>query len=151
MVNSRSSRFTDEEMIERAFYRIAWNVKHMWEETGKSDTRLFNEPIIPDKFVIVGGTKNTREHKEHVVPRVTICKKCHEMFDNGHTVEDVAKFIRKFLKIVFISKEEQKHLDKRVGLNLRQRMPEGWEFETGCPFERLTVGKIEYELYAPSL
>ena len=49
MVNETSTKFTKEELIERAFLRIARNVHDMWEETGHSDTRLFMEPLIPDR------------------------------------------------------------------------------------------------------
>jgi hypothetical protein len=54
MVNAVSPKFTREELIQRAFLRIARNVRDMWEESGSSDTRLFMEPLIPDSFVIVG-------------------------------------------------------------------------------------------------
>ncbi|ASF46230.1 hypothetical protein [Methylovulum psychrotolerans] len=147
MVSTKSERYSTEEMMERAFQRLAWNIKHMWEETGHSDTRLFMEPIIPDQFVIVGQSSGGT-HKEHIVPRVIICKQCHRMFEQGESVDVVAIFIRKYLKIVLISKEEQDLLDKKANLNLRQRMPDGWTFETGCEFERLKVAGIEYNLYS---
>ena len=150
MVNSFSLKYSNEDMLERAFYRVAWNVHHMWEGTGDSDPRLFMEPIISDKFVIVGKSKNGGTHKEHIVPRVVICKQCHLMFENGESIETVAKFIRSFLKIVLISEEEKNLLDKKDNLNLRQKMPAGWTFENGCAFERLTLAGIEYELYPPN-
>lgn len=146
MVNSNSQKYSNKEVIQRAFYRVAWNVHHLWEETGHSDTRLFMEPIIRDRFVIVGKSRNGSTHKEHIVPRVIICTQCHLMFENGESINSVAKFIRKYLKIVLISKHEQKHLDKKVNLNLRQKMPEGWTFENGCEFDRLKVAGIKYDL-----
>ena len=148
MVNATSEKFSKAEMLDRAFQRVAWNVKHMWEETGNSDTRLFIEPIISDQFVIVGQSKRGGMRKEHIVPRVVICDQCHRMFERDSSVEDVAKFIRKFLKIILVSKDEQDILDKKVNLNLKQRMPDGWTFETGCEFERLKVAGIEYDLYS---
>ena len=147
MVNATAEKFTNEEMLERAFHRIAWNVRHMWEETGHSDTRLFIEPIIPDAFVIVGKSISGGEHRDHVVPRVFLCHKCHSMYEQGATVEDVAQVIRKFLKVVLISKEEKNILDKKENLNLKERMPDGWTFESGSPFERLHIANIEFELF----
>lgn len=148
MVNTTSPKFTREELVERAFLRIARNVHHMWEETGSSDTRLFLEPLIPDDFVIVGQSRAGGSHKEHVVPRVEICRKCHEMFSNGDSIETVAVFIRKFLKVVKIAKEEQEKLDKGCNLNLRQRMSDGWSFENGDAFERLRKANIQFDLFA---
>ena len=148
MVNSVSEMFSQEEMLDRAFQRIAWNVKHMREETGRSDTRLFIEPIIPDKFVIIGQSKNGGTYKEHIVPRSIICEKCHELFENGKSIDDVAKFIKKYLKIILISTEERDTLDKGSELNLRQRMPEGWSFESGSEFVRLHEAKIKFKLYS---
>ena len=58
MVNITSDRYNDDKMKERSFYRIAWNIHHMWEETGSSDSRLFMEPIVPDQFVVVGQSVN---------------------------------------------------------------------------------------------
>ncbi len=147
MVSTVSEKYSNEEMLQRTFYRIAWNVHHMWEETGHSDTRLFMEPIVHDKFVTVGQSISGGTYKEHVVPRVMICTQCHLMFDNGESISTVADFIRKFLKIVLISKDEQNRLDKKINLNLRQKMPNGWTFENGCEFERLKVAGIEYQLY----
>jgi hypothetical protein len=107
MVSTKSERYSTEEMMERAFQRLAWNVKHMCEETGCSDTRLFIEPIIPDQFVIVGQSRSGGTHKEHIVPRVVICEQCHRMFEQGESVDAVARFIRKYLKIVLVSKRSK--------------------------------------------
>jgi hypothetical protein len=147
MTNEASEKYSKEEMLNRAFQRISWNVKHMWEETGRSDTRLFMEPLIPDKFVIVGESKSGGTHREHIVPRVVICEQCHRMFQEGKSIDEVAKFIRKYLKVILVSKDEQDRLDKGANLNLRQRMPDGWTFETGSEFDRLKVAGIEYALY----
>jgi hypothetical protein len=148
MVNVASEKYSYEEMLQRAFLRVSWNVHHMWQETGSSDTRLFLEPLIPNKFVIVGQSKKGGTYKEHVVPRILICTQCHSMFENGESIETVAEFIRKFLKIVLITKEEQELLDRGKNLNLRQEMPDGWTFQHGCEFERLKVAGIEFDLFS---
>jgi len=151
MVCHISKIYSNEQMLERAFYRVAWNVHHMWEETGASDTRLFQEPIISDKMVLVGESKKGGTYREHIVPRVFICAQCHAMFEHGESIDSVARFIRKYLKIVLISQEEQQLLDTKKasgGLGLRETMPEGW---SGSPFERLDFAKIEYSLYSNML
>jgi hypothetical protein len=135
--------FTDDELIERAFHRAATVMFGMWEETGNSDTRLLLPPLIPDKFVIVGESFNGKEHREHVIPRNVICYKCHEMFEEGLSIDDVASFIRKHLLIVFISREEQHRLDSGKELNLRQRMPDGWSFGCGNLYARFEAANIK--------
>jgi hypothetical protein len=155
MANSASRRFSHEEMLGRAFYRIAWNIRSMWEEKGSSDTRLLIEPMIPDDFVLVGQSKaavdKANQYKEHVVPRMMICEECHRMFEHGACVEDVGRFIRKYLKIVLLTKEEQDRLDKWANLKLRQSMPTGWTFRDGSVFARLEFARIEFDLYPERL
>jgi len=71
------------------------------------------------------------------------------MYENGESVDAVARLIQKYLKIVLISQDEQHRLDKKIhGHNLRQQMPNGWEFENGCEFARLKEVGIEFELYS---
>lgn len=146
MVNKVSEKYSKEQLTDRAFYRIAWNIYHMWSETGRSDTRLLMEPLIPEKFVLVGKSKQGSDHKEHVVPRVVLCDESHKMYQRGATIEDVAELLKKHLKVVLIAKEEQKHLDHVLGL--KQCMPDGWSITTGSPFARLDVANIEYEIFA---
>lgn len=146
MVNSVSEKYTKDQLFDRACYRIAWNIRHMWEETGCSDTRLFLEPLIPEKFVVVGRSKKGADRKEHIVPRRVLCIESHKMFESGSTIEDVASFIKKHLKIVLISKDEQEHLDYK--LKLKQTMPEDWLPEHENPFQRIDVANIDYEILA---
>lgn len=69
------------------------------------------------------------------------------MYKNGATIDQVATFIRNNLKIVHISREEQRRLDSGNELNLRQRMPVGWTFETGDIYERLNVAGVKINFY----
>lgn len=140
-------KFSREELIERAFLRAATVMFGMWEERGSSDTRLLIPPLIPDEFVIIGESINGREHREHIIPRVVICNQCHKMFSEGVDINTVARFIRNNLKIIYISKDEQHLLDNGKQLNLRQRMPTGWSFESGDIYARLNTAKIEFRIY----
>ena len=146
MVNAVSEKYTASELMDRACYRIAWNIHHMWSETGTSDTRLFMEPIIPESFVTVGKSRKGADRKEHVVPRRVLCEECHKMFGEKASIDEVAIVIKKYLKIVLISKAEQEHLDYELGL--KQSMPPGWSFKNGNPFHRLEFANIEYDLFA---
>ena len=69
------------------------------------------------------------------------------MFADGATVEDVAKFIERHLKIVRISRPERKYLDGSAGMNLKEKMPSGWAFNRDSIYARLDAAGIEYRLF----
>lgn len=124
------------------------HIRGLWEEKGSSDTRLLEALLLPDELTVVGCStavggvvKNAR--REHVVPRLVIIRKCHEMLAAGQSDEAVAKVIRDHTKIVWISKEECERLDRVAGLGLRQTMPAGWRFGDD-PFARLSAARIEW-------
>lgn len=142
--------FSQHELRFRAFLRVATFMRSMWEEDGRSDTRLLDRPWIPDEYVVVGTSVRGTECREHVVPRLVLCNRCLEMFAAGATTEDVADFLSRHLRVVLISKEERALLDSSAGLNLRQRMPEGWDFSEGDAFARLRLAGIEYRELAPN-
>lgn len=137
--------FSIDQRFERASVRVAIVMRGMWEEKSSSDTRLLLPPLIPDEFVTVGVSLEGSEHSEHVVPRKVICDECHKLIENGATNEEVAAFIRKHLKIVRISKEEQRRLDKSVHFNLRQKMPIGWGIGDDV-YDRLKAAGITFKL-----
>ncbi len=141
------SKFTKEELAERAFKRTAYVIRELWEEKGSSDTRLLLPPLIPDEFVIVGESIAGREHREHVIPRMLICDQSHKMFIRGASVDEVAKFIQRYLKIVLIAKSEQALLDKRIHLNLRQSMPDESWLDDGDIYARLKAAGIVFRLF----
>lgn len=140
------SRFTRDELIDRAFLRVAQVMHGMWEEKGSSDTRLLQEPLIPDTYVVVGESLAGTDHREHVVPRAVICDHCHTMFAAGVDLDTVAKHIRRTLKIVRIARDEQIRLDRNDQFGLKQKMPDGWSFETGDVFARLKVAQITFKI-----
>lgn len=141
-----NSKYTMDELKQRCFERVASVIKGMWEEKGSSDTRLFLPPLVPDEYVIVGQSIKGAGHKEHVVPRLVICDECHRMFADGRSVADVASLIRKYLKIVVITKEEQKLLDGAGHHDMKQKMPDEWTFASGDVYARLRKAGIEFSL-----
>lgn len=136
-----------EALASKAFLKLANAIFELWTQKGSSDTRLLDHPWIPDELVTVGESHSGKDRREHLVPRMAICVKAHDMFSTGRSVEEVAEFIRAHVKIVLISKEEQERLDNKAHLDLRQKMPEGWTFETGDVFARLTAAGVSYRLY----
>ncbi|MEW9570165.1 hypothetical protein ABQJ54_00190 [Rhodanobacter sp. Si-c] len=136
--------FTTAQLIERVFHRVAYVMHHMWQEDGCSDTRLLGEPLVPDKYVVVGESIRGSEYREHVIPRLVLCDECLAMFSRRESIEAVAKFLQENLKIVRISRAERHMLDSSSQLNLRQRMPDDWNFSSGDPFVRLKLANIEF-------
>ena len=141
--------FTHDQLVERAFLRVAHVMHGMWEEKGTSDTRLLESPLIPDEYVLIGESIQGNECREHVIPRNVICNQCHMMFSDAASVDEVAKFTRTYLKIVCISKDERHMLDHGKNLNLRQRMPDGWTFTDGDPYARLILAGIKFRERTP--
>lgn len=143
------TRFTREELQQRAFYRVAWVLQHFWEEQQdenprgtKADvhSRLF-DTLVHDPLILIGKSKNGGGHKEHLVPCALIRNRAFEMYHDKKTVEEVAKMIGQFLRIAHISPEEARLLD--VELKLKTIMPIDWDFENGSVLRRLEKAGIE--------
>lgn len=143
MVALVSPRFSHMDMRRRACYRAAWLVRHMWEETGASDTRIFLEPTIHKDMFLVGESVNGGGRLEHVVPRVVLCHACHDLFARGRSIDEAASLLLRLLRVVRITPTEQHHIDHELGL--KARMPEGWTLESGDPYARLVVGEIAFD------
>lgn len=148
MVSPTSLKFTAEEMLLRSCLRIASSMHSMWEETGSSDTRLLIEPLISDKLITVGQSRKGADHREHVVPRVFICHECHKLFSANCSINEVAQFIAKHLRVVKISREEQIHLDHN--LKLRETMPIDWTVGDDV-YARLREANVEFDFYEHAL
>jgi hypothetical protein len=130
--------YTEQQLKERAYLRVATALHSLWEE-GRYDTNLLNGLMIPDNYVLVGESANGNARREHIIPRKVICQRVSEMFDADASVDEVAKFIETHLKIVLVSKDDQERMD----MLHRQRMPDGWTFEDGDVFARLKLAGIE--------
>ena len=145
MPNELVSQFSREEKINGEFMRIARNVYDMWKETGNSDIRLFQEQIFPYSWICVGSKRvpaNQGTHYEYVVPIALIRDECHKMFCNGKTIKNVAIFLCRFLRVVCLSTAQKEKID--IECNLKQRMPDGWSFESGDVFVRLRLADIKF-------
>lgn len=141
------SRFTQEQLRQRAFERAAWVLRHFWEEQQEDEkrearvhTRLF-DPLIHEGYINVGKSKKGGGHVEHLVPCALLRNRAFEMYWDNKTVEDVAKMLERFLRIAHIAPEEARRLD--IELGHKTTMPPGWDFETGSVMARLEAAGIE--------
>jgi hypothetical protein len=140
--------FDDAELLDRACLRVAMLIRGMWEEKGSSDTRLLEEPLLPDRLTIVGRSRALKPgegyRREHVVPRLVILKECHQRLSGGASDAEIAAYIRDHIRIVLITNDECRRLDRRDELGLRQVMPPDWQ-SGGDPFARLEAAGIEWD------
>jgi hypothetical protein len=140
-----------EEQIQKSFVRAATSMFG----GDRSDTSHLTR--IPIDMVTVGESLNGAEHREYVVPLACVCEHCHKMFAEGADTDNVADFIRKYVKVILVTKGDKQILDQEMPLSLFQRflnpsllklrMPPGWDFKSGDPFARFHYAKIEFKLY----
>lgn len=148
------SNFTDDELRQRAFERIAWVLRHFWEEQQDDprkvevSSRLFDH-LIYKHLISEGKSKKGGGHKEHLVPCALLRNRAFEMFwegknkkqDIAEVEKDVAEMLGRFLRIAHITPAEAHHLDHKLGF--KKTMPSGWNFENGSVMARLEAAGIE--------
>lgn len=141
-----SCQYSDQERWERASLRAVHHMRGLWEEKGSSDTRLLEAFFLPDEFTIIGQSQQYDGfgRREHVIPRLVIIHECHRMLEAGRMDAEIAQFLRDHVRIVLISHEECRRLDRKDGLGLRQTMPENWVFGDSI-FARLDAAEIRWE------
>lgn len=135
-----------EEIKRRCYLRAARYIKLNWAGQVPSHSRIV-ELFIPENIVPHGQGLAGQEHREHVVPCVYLLIKCRELFQKGADINDVAEFLRRHVAIVNISKEQQRCLDgsqKKGGLGGRDKMPDGWQPDQDCIFQRLHDARIDF-------
>jgi hypothetical protein len=143
-------QYTRAERLERASLRAAMHIRGLWEEKGSSDTRLLEGLLLPDDLVVAGRSRawTGAGRREHVVPRKVVIDECHRLLAEGEGDDMIAALIRDHVRIVLITREECDRLDRRDGLGLRQRMPEGWRFGDDI-HARLAAAGILWDPIAP--
>lgn len=146
-VHERDVKFDTERdaQITRAFLRAARYMQLVSLGEVTAHSRIV-EICIPEDFVPKGGTAGAG-HREHVVPCAALREESVARFKNGATVEQVSEFLRRNVVIVEISKQQQELLDGAEisgGLGLRNKMPDGWQFDRDCIFARLHKAKIDF-------
>lgn len=148
------SKFTAEELHFRTYERLAWVLRHLWEEQQddpKRDVRVHSRLFD----VLVGNPRNLGKsvkgggHKEHLVPCALLRNRAFEMFWEGldsnkdltKVENDVAHMLEKYLAIAHITKEEAHHLDHVLGF--KTTMPPDWSWENGLVEARLNAANIK--------
>jgi hypothetical protein len=126
--------------LERSFIRAVRFIQWKHQEDSASDSRL--DYFVFNQYLKVGYSNAGQDRIEHVVPCAYIRDKVRDCLTDGTPVEGIARFVRKHYAVVKISREEQIRLDDE--LNLKTKMPDGWDWETGCLFERLHAAKIKF-------
>jgi hypothetical protein len=111
-------------------------------------SRIFSHILHPEEeFVAIGQSQDVidgaKPYPEHVVPCATLINKSFRLIKEGLPKEEIANLITKHWKIVYISKDQADYLDTKKGLNLKYKMPDGWNFETGNTYARLELANIE--------
>lgn len=143
------SKFSPEQIKERAFLRIAHILYEHWEEGTGPHSRLFdillnhiekNEFIVGNSVAVLAAG---RGGPEHVMPCAFIQEQCRQLFDKGKSEQEVADYIEANLKIVRVTQEERKRLDSKPGL--KAKMPPGWK-DGDDIMQRLHAAEIPFKL-----
>jgi hypothetical protein len=147
---ARRAVTTHAERVERAFLRLATYLRESLEEspdheTARIDTRVI-EYFVPAAYVLHGVSRAGIGHHEHVVPCAYLRQESLAMLRAGHTNAEVVRFLRRCLAIVTITLAERDALDRSDGLGLKDRMPDGWQPDTGDIFARLVLAGIAFDM-----
>ncbi len=131
----------------RASLLLVKHFKDCIERGNGFHSRIFTYFLHPEAdFVGVGQSQDVIDgepiHPEHVVPCAVLIEETCRLIALEKPEEYIARLLSKHWKIVFISKNEAMHLDSKHGLNMKHRMPDGWDFESGNTYERLNIAKI---------
>lgn len=100
------AQHTQAEKKHRAIKRLAQIFRDHWEEGRVGSTRIF-EHVIPDEWLIGARSSSGGRYREHIVPCVLIRNQSIKMYQDGESIDDVAKMIERHLAIVLVSEEEK--------------------------------------------
>ncbi|AKX51083.1 hypothetical protein AKN89_06110 [Thiopseudomonas alkaliphila] len=111
-------------------------------------SRIFEVLLHPEaEFICAGQSKEVAnglpKHKEHVVPCAVLRDETYRLIKQGRSNHEIAKLLSKHWKVIFITKDQAYILDSKQHLNLKHRMPEGWDFDSDDTFARIKLAKIE--------
>lgn len=118
--------------------------------TEQASLRGLDEDALRKVYHYCSSVERCKDRKaktieEHVVPIRTII----EIFNTRYR-EDPSSFTKTFIKevlekllwVVFITKEEDSRLSK---MGLKQKMPNGWNWQTDSPYARYEMAHIIVE------
>lgn len=133
----------EQEIRSRAFIRLAryYLLMHKYGNAVSWHSR------VPDYFIQqpwIRPRPTPGYHPEHVVPCAYIRSISIERYQQKWAVERVAELIQRLLCIVDIPHDDRRKLDEGSGA-LKDTMPDRWDPETGCIYQRLHYMKIDFE------
>ncbi len=127
------------------------HIRGLWEETGRSDTRLLEALFLPDQLTFAGRSRalDGAVRREHVVPRRRVIRECIALLEANKSDADLARLIRRLVRIVHLTPQESARLDRPRGEGgVKQDMPSGWAVD-GDIYARLVGEGISWEPVAP--
>ena len=139
----------NEESVYRASKILVKHFQDCLERGGLGlHSRIFNFILHPEfDYVGVGQSQEVIDgepaHPEHIVPCAVLIEESCKLLEKGVSIEKVAGLLSKHWKIGMISKRQASYIDSKDGLGLKNKMPDGWSFETGDTYERLKLANIE--------
>jgi ABC-type transport system involved in Fe-S cluster assembly fused permease/ATPase subunit len=72
-------------------------------------------------------------------------KESFKLIESNMPKSEIAELIVKHWKIAIISKAQAKYLDTKTEANLKNTMPENWDYKTGDTFARLDKAGIRLQ------
>ena len=110
-------------------------------------SRIFSHLLNPEQyFVAIGQSQDVIDGApQHIVPCAVLNQESCKLIERNEPKENIAKLLVKHWKIAYISKVQAKYLDTKAGLDLKNTMPEGWDYKTGNIYARLEVAGIELQ------
>jgi hypothetical protein len=131
------------ESVFRASLLLVKHFKDCLDRGGKGlHSRVFTYFLHPEtEFVGVGQSQEVIDgepvHPEHLVPCSALIDETCRLIKQEKPEDEIANLLSKHWKIAFISKRQASYIDSKEGLNLKNTMPSGWDFENGDTYERL--------------
>jgi hypothetical protein len=149
------AKFGDDALKRRAFERIAWVLKHFYDEQAEEfkgnaslHTRIFETLIFPKYVEIIGKSDKLKPgdkgYREHVVPCAYIRNIAFKMYHGGRTEDDVAKMVHRILKIALLTRDEANLVDRKYKI----AMPDSWDHTKDSITARLDEYGIKLVPYA---
>jgi hypothetical protein len=142
--------FSDEECTDRAHLRLARYYRQMLSDGVNRDSRAIEWFVAPAYFphgvsdaIRYSSDMSVGRHPEHVVPCAYIRDLALRYLEEQRSLDEVVQMTRRCLAIVTVTNAEWHRLDRGEDA-LLDRMPDGWNEQSGCIYERLHVKGIAF-------
>lgn len=127
--------------MDRAYVRLARFFRRMACEDITGHSRLVDWYISPDE--VPQNMPMPGQHPEHVVPCALLRDMSIACYEDHWSAHEVAALLRHLLVIIWIGPAERDLLDKGAA-HLKDRMPVGWNAQSGCRYARLHDKGIKF-------